>query len=230
MNEEKVFGRKQEIEIHLLENLFGKEEEKAIDQSMSTSFQCNFYEKEDEKHLLDNYVYLNDHRCLKQRPNHPPLALRRSVSLEDSSTDPEKINQIKEQSTTHLLPSLNPQLSSSLNSLCLRLRRYQLLPEFNEDIAKTADQNDFNWWKTAVRLRPIFERVIMAEYRRIITYPETYLDDEQISFHRCLRQGRRNAVCLGIDRLCYNDQLILFATIANEVQLEFNLLSSGFKV
>lgn len=199
---------------------------------MSTSLRCNFYEKDDEKHLLENYVYLNDHRCLKQRHNHPPLALRRSVSLEDSSTDTEQhlTKQINEQSNNHLLPSLNPQLSSSLNSLCLRLRRYQLLPEFNEDIAKTSDQNDFNWWKTAVRLRPIFEKVIMAEYRRILTYPETYRDDEEITFQKCLRQGRRNAVCLGIDRLCYNDQLILFATIANEVQLEFNLLSSGFKV
>lgn len=198
---------------------------------MSTSVRFNYYENDDEKKLIDNYVYLNDHRCLKQRPNHhAPLALRRSISLEDTSTDPDKINQIKEQSNHHLLPSLNPQLSSSLNSLCVRLRRYQLLPEFNEDIAKTADQNDFNWWKTAVRLRPIFERVIMAEYRRIPNYPETYVDGEEVTFTKCIRQGRRNAVCLGIDRLYYNDQLILFATIANEVQLEFNLLSSGFKV
>ena len=70
----------------------------------------------------------------------------------------------------------------------------------------------------------------MADYKKTNYFPETYLNDEEITFKDCKRQGRRNAVCLGVDRLYYNDQLVLFATIANEVQLEFNLMSSGFKV
>jgi hypothetical protein len=200
---------------------------------MATSLTFTSYENDDHTRLLDNYRYLADRRCLKQRLYQAPLALRRSVSLEDSSTDVDnKLSDKKNEqySKTNLLPSLNPQLSSSLNSLCLKLRRYQLLPEHNEDIAKTADQNDFNWWKTANRLRPVFEKVVMADYKKAYYYPETYEDDEEITFKSCQRQGRRNAICLGIDRLCYNDQLILFATIANEVQLEFNLMSSGFKV
>jgi hypothetical protein len=197
---------------------------------MATSLTFNSYENEDHSRLLDNFHYLADRRCLKQRLYHAPLALRRSISLEDSSTDTDNKLGTKT-NEQHLLPSLSPQLSSSLNSLCLKLRRYQLLPEYNEDIAKTADQNDFNWWKTANRLRSIFEKIVMSDYKKVYYNPQTYdEDDEEITFKKCLRQGRRNAVCLGIDRLCYNDQLILFATIANEVQLEFNLMSSGFKV
>jgi hypothetical protein len=199
---------------------------------MATSLSCNPYETDDHTRLLDNYHYLTDNRCLKQRAYHAPLALRRSISLEDSSTDTEKtlLTKTTEQYSTNLLPSHNSQLTSSLNSLCLRLRRYQLLPEYNKEMAATADQNDFNWWKTAARLRPIFEKAVMADYRKTHYFPDDYLNDEEITFKQCIRQGRRNAVCLGVDRLYYNDQLILFATIANEVQLEFNLLSSGFKV
>ena len=200
---------------------------------MTTGLTYNPYENDDHTRLLDNYRYLTDRRCLKQRLYHAPLGLRRSVSLEDSSTDGEKnsLSKSNEQySTNLLLPTLNPTLSSSLNTLCLRLRRYQLLPELNEDMANIADQNDFNWWKTAARLRPIFEKAIMSDYKQTIYFPETYQNDEEITFKDCKRKGRRNGVCLGIDRLYYNDQLILFATIANEVQLEFNLMSSGFKV
>lgn len=198
---------------------------------MATSLTFNPYENEDRTRLLENYHYLADRRCLKQRAYHAPLALRRSISLEDSSTDPENnlIQKPNEQYSTNLLPSHNPQLSSSLNSLCLRLRRYQLLPEYDENIARTVDENDFNWWKTAARLRPIFERVVMSDYKKTDYFPETYENEEEMTFKICKRQGRRNAVCLGVDRLYYNDQLILFATIANEVQLEFNLMSSGFK-
>jgi len=199
---------------------------------MTTGLTFNSYENDDHTRLLDNYHYLTDRRCIKQRSYHAPLALRRSVSVEDSSTDPDNnlSQKSNEQYSTNLLPTFNPQLSSSLNSLCLRLRRHQLLPEYNEDIARSADLNDFNWWKTAARLRPIFERCVMAEYKKTNYFPETYQNNEEITFKDCKRQGRRNAVCLGVDRLYYNDQLVLFATIANEVQLEFNLMSSGFKV
>jgi hypothetical protein len=198
---------------------------------MATSLTFNSYENDDRTRLLENYHYLAERRCLKQRAYHTPLGLRRSVSLEDSSTDPDTNSLQKpiEQYSTNLLPSLNSQLSSSLNSLCLRLRRYQLLPEYHEEIAKIVDDNDFNWKKTAVHLTPIIEKVVMTQYKIIEYFPETYQNDEEITFKHCKRQGRRNAVCLGIDRLCYNDQLVLFATIANEIQLEFNLMSSGFK-
>jgi hypothetical protein len=196
---------------------------------MSTSVSFNSYENDDHTRLLDNYHYLAERRCLKQRSYHAPLALRRSISLEDSSTDVD-VNLLEKPNEKYLLPSHNPQLSNSLNSLCVRLRRYQLLPELNEEIAQAANQSDFNWWKTAAHLRPICERIVMSDYKRTNYFPETYENDEEITFKDCKRQGRRNAVCLGVDRLYYNDQLILFATIANEVQLEFNLLSSGFKV
>lgn len=203
---------------------------------MTSGLACNSFENEDRHRLLENYHYLTDRLCLKQRAFHAPLALRRSISLEDSSTDIEN-NLLQKQKqnnnepySSNLLPTHNPALSSSLNSLCLRLRRYQLLPELNEDMANTADQNDFNWWKTAAKLRPLFERVIMSDYKQKRYFPETYENEQEITFKQCIRQGRRNGVCLGVDRLYYNDQLILFATIANEVQLEFNLMSSGFQV
>ena len=198
---------------------------------MSTGLTYNCYESDDRTRLLDNYHYLTDHRCLRQRAYQTPLSLRRSISLEDSSTDIDQNLSPKsnEQFSNNLLVTHNQQLTSSLNSLCLKLRRYQLLPEFNEEMAKTADQSDFNWWKTAAHLRPIFERFVMTEYKRKYYVPETYENDNNNTFKYCQRRGRRNAVCLGIDRLYYNDQLILFATIANEVQLEFNLMSSGFK-
>ncbi|UJR34310.1 hypothetical protein I4U23_021713 [Adineta vaga] len=199
---------------------------------MATSLTFNSYDNDDHTHLLENYRYLSDRRCLKQRLNHTPLALRRSFSLEDSSTDVDtKLTQkTNEQCSTNLLPSHNPQLSSSLNSLCLRLRRYQLLPEYDEDIEKSSDENDFSWWNTAAHLRTMFEKLLMAHQRRHFYNPGVYEKDEDIHFKNSKRQGRRNAVCVGVDRLCYNDQLVLFATIANEVQLEFNLMSSGFKI
>jgi hypothetical protein len=197
---------------------------------MATSVKYNPYENDDHTRLLDNYHYLAERRCLKQRQYHAPLALRRSISLEDSSTDPiPNCSQKPTEQFLSTLPTHNPSLSSSLNSLCLRLRRYQLLPEHDENVAQSSDQNDFNWWMTAARLRPIFEKITMSDYKHVDYFPETYENNEEITFNQCIRQGRRNAVCLGIDKIYYNDQLTLFATIANEVQLEFNLMSSGFK-
>ncbi|CAF1531599.1 unnamed protein product [Adineta steineri] len=199
---------------------------------MATSLAFNSYENDDHTRLLDNYRYLAERRCLKQHTLRTPLALRRSVSLEDSSTDPiiNSTQNSNEQSSNHLLPSLNPQLSSSLNSLCVKLRRYQLLPEYNKDIEKISDENNFSWWTTANHLRTMLEKLIMTQQRKTSHAPGTYIHDEEITFRNCKRQGRRNGVCLEVDRLYYNDQLVLFATIANEVQLEYNLLSSGFKI
>ena len=196
---------------------------------MATSLTFNPYENDDRTRLLDNYHYLAERRCLKQRAYHAPLALRRSISLEESSTDPD-LNLLQKPNPSNLLGSTNPQITSSLNSLCLQLRRYQLLPEHNEDIARSSDESHFNWWKTAAHLRPILEKIIMSDQRKSHSSPETFEDESEITFKDCKRQKRRNAVCLEVDRLCYNDQLILFATIANEVQLEFNLMSTGYKI
>ncbi|CAF3077966.1 unnamed protein product [Rotaria sp. Silwood2] len=131
---------------------------------MTNSLTFNSYENDDDdKHLLDNYQYLAERRCLKQRLYHTPLTLRRSISLEDSSTDIDfnLLEKQKDKYSLNLSQSQNNQLSSSLNSLCLKLRRYQLLPEYNEDIAKSSDQHDFNWWRTAAHLRPILQKIIM---------------------------------------------------------------------
>lgn len=198
---------------------------------MTSSLTFNAFDNEDQNRLLDNYHYLAERRCLKQRLYHPPLTLRRSVSLEDTSTDIDNKNLLdkaKDKYSTNLFQSQNSQLSSSLNSLCLKLRRYQLLPEYNEDIEKSSDQHEFNWWITAARLRPIFQKVVMSDYKDNCDFIETYEHDECIKFKECKRRNRRNAVCIEVDRLYYNDQLILCAMVATEVQLEFNLTYSGF--
>ncbi|CAF3234785.1 unnamed protein product [Rotaria socialis] len=197
---------------------------------MTSSLTINSYKSDDQKHLLDNYHYLTERRCLKQRLYHAPLALRRSISLEDSSTDTDNnlLDKKTDKYSLNLIQTQSSQLSSSLNSLCLKLRRYQLLPEYDEDIAKSSDENNFNWWITAARLKPIFQKIVMSDYKNFDHFPETYGNDQDITFKDCKRQQRRNAVCLEVDRLYYNDQLILFAMVANEVQLEFNLTFSGF--
>ncbi|CAF1250985.1 unnamed protein product [Rotaria sp. Silwood1] len=199
---------------------------------MTNSLTFNSYENDDdEKRLLDNYQYLSERRFLKQRLYHTALTLKRSISLEDTSTDVDLnlLEKQKDKYSLNLSQIQNNQLSSSLNSLCLKLRRYQLLPEYNEDIAKSSDEHNFNWWITVAHLRPILQRVIMADYQQIEYFPETYDNEQDITFKQCKRQNRRNAVCMKIDRLYYNDQLFLFATIANQVQLEYSLTFSGFK-
>ncbi|CAF1684673.1 unnamed protein product, partial [Adineta ricciae] len=44
---------------------------------MATSLTFNSYENDDRTHLIENYHYLSDRRCLKRRRCHAPLALRR---------------------------------------------------------------------------------------------------------------------------------------------------------
>ena len=192
-------------------------------------------EDNDHEKLLENYNYLSEKNCLKSTRyvNHTPLTLRRSISLEDSSTDHKgKPFEKQKDSSNFLLPSYNPTLSSSLNSLCLRIRRHQLLTDHDENIDQTTKENDFNWWKTIARLRPLFERII-SEQNPIDQFSSVYDQDDsksfQLQFQACLRKGRRNAICIAIDRLYYNEQLFLFASLANEVQLDFSLLLSSFK-
>ncbi|CAF0764859.1 unnamed protein product [Rotaria sordida] len=196
---------------------------------MTTSITFNPYEN-DDKRLLDNYHYLAERRCLKQHLHHTPLTLRRSISLEDTSTDVD-LNLLEKTKDKHLLnlsQIQNNQLSSSLNSLCLQFRRYQLLPEYDEDVAKSSHEHDFNWWKTIAHLRPIVKNAIMSDYRKNDYFPQTSDNDEYLTFKNCKRQQRRNAVCIEIDRLYYNDQLLLFAMVANQIQLEHHLTFSGF--
>lgn len=189
------------------------------------------YDNDDKNRLIENYHYLAERRCLKQRPFHTPLTLRRSISLEESLADPDvnSLQKPKDKCLLDTLPLPNSQLSSSLNSLCLKLRRYQLLPEYDENIARSADEHDFNWWRTVARLRPIFEKLVMSDYRKNDYFPETFENNEEINFEFCKRRNRRNGVCLEVDRLYYNEQLVLAAMVANQVQLEFNLTFSGFK-
>jgi hypothetical protein len=181
----------------------------------------------------------NDHHYLKpfvplSRRNacYVPLGLRRSVSLEDRPSD-NNSNFLKKPQTKNSLdlPLQNSSLSSSLQSLCFRLRPHQLLPEFNKSIAKSDDEHKFDWWNSAAHLRPLIENIIL--YENLSSHFEDDLDKQDknlIKFKKCKRNGRRNGVCFGIDRLYYNEQMILFVAISNEVQIAYNLLSSGFKI
>ena len=79
--------------------------------------------------------------------NYFPKSKEMNFPVEDRSTN--------SSFNSTLLPSHNASLSSSLNCLCLRLRRHQLLQEYDEKLARSSDENDFEWWKTAERLRKI---------------------------------------------------------------------------
>ena len=59
---------------------------------------------------------------------------------------------------------------------------------------------------------------------------EHKIDKVFIKFNQSKSVQRRNGICCAVDRLCFNEQLILFVAIANDVQIEYNLMSSGFKV
>jgi hypothetical protein len=178
------------------------------------------------------FHYLSEHQCLKsyavplsrQNNCHVPLGLRRSVSLEDTSIDT-NLNHLQKPKTQ------NSTLSSSLNSLCIRLQAHQLLPEFNENIAKSANEHQFDWWNSADHLRPFLQQIILHQQ-----FTNEFIDDHEkqdqifIQFQKSKRNKRRNAVCFAVDRLCYNEQMILFVAISNEIQIEYNLMSSGFKM
>jgi len=47
----------------------------------------------------------------------------------------------------------NESLSSSVNYLCIRLRPHQLLPEFDENIIRTANEHEFDWLKSAADIQ-----------------------------------------------------------------------------
>ncbi|CAF1453933.1 unnamed protein product [Adineta ricciae] len=153
------------------------------------------------------------------RPKHlKPLCLRRSVSVEEKSHG-------------STISSIDPSLSSSLHSLCLRLRPHQLLPEFNENIAQASNENEFDWWKSASHLRPLLQNIIL--YQNFTNeFKDDKGEDNKIyqKFCKSKRYRRRNAICDIVDRLCYNEQATLFSTIAIDLQIESNLISSGFRL
>ena len=95
----------------------------------------------------------------------------------------------------------NSTLSSSLNSLCLRLRPHQLLPEFNDNIARSSDQHEFNWWNTAAHIKPLIQQVILRP-----KFTNEFIEDKEkeetslIEFSNCRRNQRQNAICSDIDK------------------------------
>jgi hypothetical protein len=153
------------------------------------------------------------------------LRLRRSVSAEDIPTE-----------TALTVPSeraigrlLDPSLSSSVQCLCIRLHPHQLSPELGENTAQPVDEYQFDWWKSASRLRPVLEKIILHE-NFTSEFDDSKDEDEKIwkKFIHSRRYRRREAICLALDRLYYNEQTILFSSIATDLQIEFNLFSSGF--
>ena len=106
-----------------------------------------------------------------------------------------------------------------------------MLEEFNATIAKSDREHKFDWWKTIAHLRPLIEKLIFEDQL------ESHFEDDEhkidkvfIKFNQSKSVQRRNGICCAVDRLCFNEQLILFVAIANDVQIEYNLMSSGFKV
>lgn len=186
--------------------------------------------------LKENVEYLSEHQYLKtcvplRRHNAcpVPLDLRRSVSLEDTlSNENNNLNNLQDSTTQN---SLNTSLGYSVQSLCFRLRPHQLLPEYNRYIAKADNEHQFDWWTTAEHLRPLLENIILYEkFQSYFEDDQNQQDEQFILFKKSKRNQRRDAVCFGIDKLCYNEQMILFVAISNEVQIEYNLMSSGFKI
>ncbi|UJR24497.1 hypothetical protein I4U23_005872 [Adineta vaga] len=149
------------------------------------------------------------------------LGLRRSVSLEEKPIENKSSN----------LPSMDPSLTSSIQCLCVRLRPHQLLPEFNENIAQSANEHEFDWWQSASHLRPLLQNIILYQ-----NFTNDFKDDKDEdgkifrNFCKSKRFRRRNAICDTLDRLCYNEQATLFSTIATDLQIEYNLISSGFRI
>ena len=192
-------------------------------------------ETNDSKEIID---YLSSNRYLKtyislSRENARPvsLGLRRSISFEHKINDNE--NNLDKTSGENVNLSLCSNiLRSSLNNLCFNLRPYQLLPEYNKNIKESDDEHKFDWWNTIDHLRPLIENIILDE--KLFNYFEDDLNNEQdqilIQFQKSKRNKRRNAICFAIDRLFYHEQMILFVAITNEIQIEFNLMSSGFKI
>ena len=197
---------------------------------MSTDVAFTFYETDERRRVLDQCHPSADCRCFKGRPVRPPLTLRRSISLEDTSTDTDRdfVDKPADACSPSVLPSWNPGLSSSLKNLCVRLRRYQLLPEYDSDIARSSDGSDFDWWATAQHLRPICKQVIRNEYHYVERFSS---QDEDLTsvFLECKRRGRRHALCWVVDQLSYNEQYTRFATVVNNIQRDLILMTKMSK-
>jgi len=193
---------------------------------MATNLKFQGKDPIDHHHLKEtNQNNLSSNRYLKSIP----LGLRRSVSHEDISIDLNLQKSLKESCSN--VSFQDPSLSSSLNCLCFRLRPHQLLPEFNENIARSDREHQFDWWNTINHLRPLIENIIL--YEQLNNYFEDDQDKQDkyfIQFIKSKRNGRRNGVCLTIDKLYFNQQMILFVAITNEIQVQYNLMSSGFKI
>jgi hypothetical protein len=160
---------------------------------------------------------LSEHQYLKP---FVPLGLRRSISLEDTSID----------NNLHFSQKSKTQ-NSSLKSLCVHLRPYQLLPEFNSNVAQLDDQHQFDWWKTFTHLKPFIQNIILHQQFTNHFQDDHHQQDQYfIQFQKCKRNGRRNGICFAIDRLCYHEQTILFVNLSSEFQIQYNLMSSGFEI
>lgn len=116
--------------------------------------------------------------------------------------------------------------NNSIRNLCINLRPYHLDEQFNKFMEKCSNENEFNWWKTIEHLKPLIQKRIFNEFHS--NEFEESENNEFILFIKCKRYERRNGLCFVIDRLFYNQQMFLFVTIANQLQIQFNLLSSGF--
>jgi len=187
---------------------------------MATNLTFEGKDSIDHHHLFENINSLSENRYLKS----VPLVLRRSVSLEDKSID-SNIN-FRQQSS-----SLNLSLEDrSLNSLCLCLKSHQLLPEFNENIVRSSNEHQFDWWNTVDHLRPLIKNIILYEELKNNFQDDIDKEDKYfIQFIKSKRNGRRNGICLYIDKLYYNQQMILFVAITNQFQIQHKLMSSGLK-
>jgi hypothetical protein len=184
---------------------------------MATDLRFEAQNPSDDHHLKENCSYLSSNRYLKSSL---PLGLRRSVSLEDTSIN--KNFDFLEKSKTK---------TSSVQSLCFRLRVHQLLPEYNKNIEKLDNENEFDWWNTIDHLIPLIENIIL--YQKLTNHFEddqNKQDKQFILFQKSKRNGRRNGICKEIDRLCYNQQIILFISITKQIQIKYNLISEGFKI
>jgi hypothetical protein len=215
------------ISVYLVLLIKGVKKKRNLIESMKMDLTIENDENNSSEENLSSNRYLKTHVPLsRQNACRVPLGLRRSISCED------KINEnYSDKSNNSNILFGNNSLSSSLNNLCFRLKPYQLLPEFNKYIEKSDTEHQFDWWNTIDHLRPLIENIILDE--KLINHfqDDTNKEDQNfILFQKSKRNKRRNGICFAIDKLFYNQQMSLFVAITREIQIQFNLMSSGFKI